>query len=298
MLSGFEGWPSGPLHLTLGVFDAVHRGHQRLIATLARGAHAAGATALAATFDPLPKQVLAPGAPPSALSDVDERAALLREAGAEHVVVFHFDGALAALPAEDFARALAGAGDVRRVVVGPDFRFGHERKGDAATLRAHRIEVESVPALELDGAVVSSTRVRNALIAGDIALARRLLGRDYAVRGTVVSGERRGRGLGYPTINIATPPERLLPKDGIYAMWVDVAGARHQAAASLGVRPTFGGGARRLEAYLLDVDADLYDRPVRAAFVERLRDEAFFESPEDLARQIARDVEATRAALR
>jgi riboflavin kinase/FMN adenylyltransferase len=301
VIRGFEDWPSGPLHVALGVFDGVHVGHRALIAHLARGARATGAVAVAATFDPLPIQVLAPGAPPSALSDADERCALLREAGADVVALIPFDTAFAALAPEAFVARLTGAGGVRRAVVGSDFRFGHDRAGDVGLLRElgrrSGFEVDEFPPLAAGGRVVSSTRIRNALRAGEAELAAALLGRPYAVRGTVVHGERRGRGLGYPTINIETLPERLLPKDGIYAMWIDVAGGRHRAAASLGLRPTFGSGPRRLEAFLLDFSGELYGANVRAAFVLRLRDELYFEGPEALAAQIAKDVEAARQAL-
>lgn len=300
-IEGLAGWPGGPLHVAIGVFDGVHVGHRALIAHLVGGARASGATAVAVTFDPLPIEVLAPGAPPSALSDADERRALLREAGADAVALIRFDGAFAALAPDAFVTGLTRAGEIRRVVVGSDFRFGHERAGDLRLLRGLAREqgfvVDEFPPLAAAGAVVSSTRIRNALRGGEAELAASLLGRPYAVRGTVVHGEQRGRGLGYPTINIETPAGRLLPKDGIYAMRVEVAGMRHAAAASLGLRPTFGSGPRRLEAFLLDFSGELYGARVRASFVRRLRDELYFESPQALASQIARDVEATRAAL-
>lgn len=302
VLRGFAGWPPGTLHLAIGVFDGVHRGHRALVARLREGASAARATALAATFDPLPIRVLAPGAPPSALSDADERAALLATAGAEGVVVFPFDDSFAALGAAAFVGRVAGAGQVRRIVVGPDFRFGHDREGDVALLErlgaAQGFGVEVVPPLEHAGEVVSSTRIRNLLLAGDVRGAAELLGRDYGVRGSVVRGDQRGRALGYPTINIALPPERLLPRDGIYATWTSLDGERYRAATSLGVRPTFGGVERRLECFVLEFSGDLYGREATVAFVTRLRDEVAFPSGEALAAQIAKDVAATRAALR
>jgi riboflavin kinase/FMN adenylyltransferase len=301
-LRDFEGWPRGPLHLAVGVFDGVHRGHQALVQRLRSGAHDAAALALAATFDPLPVQVLAPGAPPSALSDANQRADLLARAGADAVVLFRFDEAFAALSATAFVERVLHAGDVRRIVVGPDFRFGHRREGDVAFLervgRERGVAVDVVAPVEIGGAVVSSTRIRNLLVAGDVRGAAELLGRPYAVSGRVVHGDKRGRALGFPTINVATPPERLLPRDGIYATRVTIESATHAAATSLGVRPTFGGTERALESYLLDVTADLYGEDVTMAFIERLRDELRFESPEALVEQIARDVEATRTALR
>ena len=162
----------------------------------------------------------------------------------------------------------------------------------------HGFEVVIATPVKEGGEVVSSTRIRNALLAGDVTAAARLLGRPYAVEGNVVHGAKRGRALGFPTINLAVPPQRLLPRDGIYAMTARVRDEEVAAAASLGVRPTFGGGDRALEAYLLDWKGDVYGDTIEAAFVKRLRDELRFASAEELTEQIARDVEATRAALR
>jgi riboflavin kinase / FMN adenylyltransferase len=302
ILHDFAGWPRGPLHLAIGVFDGVHLGHRSLVRTIADEARRSGGTPVAATFDPLPIEALAPGAPPSALSDVDERCELLLQAGARAVVVFRFTRDFAAMPPEEFVRRLADAGDVRQVCVGEDFQFGRERAGDVHTLERsaarHGFHVTVAPPVTLDGRVVSSTRIRNALLAGDVAGAARLLGRSYAVTGVVQHGDQRGRALGFPTVNLGTPPNRLLPRDGIYAVWCTVDGQRVPAAASLGVRPTFGAGERRLEAYLLDWSGDAYGDRVRAEFVTRLRDELRFASAAELAEQIAKDVAATRDALR
>ncbi|MGH2492086.1 MAG: bifunctional riboflavin kinase/FAD synthetase [Candidatus Limnocylindria bacterium] len=302
VLRDFTRWPRGPLSLAIGVFDGVHIGHQALIRqTVARAKQQEG-RALAATFDPLPIQALAPGAPPSALSGVEDRSRLLHEAGANDVVIFQFTKEFAAIEPNEFVDRLAGAGEVRQIFVGEDFQFGHDRGGDVRTLTAagpkHGFEVVIATAVKLDGEIVSSTRIRNAVLAGDVANAARLLGRPYSVRGTVVHGAKRGRALGFPTINLAVPPERLLPRDGIYAMSVRVRDEDVAAAASLGVRPTFGGGDRTLEAYLLDWEGNVYGDKIEAAFVKRLRDELRFASAAELSEQIARDVENTRAALR
>lgn len=302
MLHDFAGWPKGPLFVAIGVFDGVHVGHQKLVGDLAAHAKEKGATAVACTFDPMPIEVFAPGAPPSALSDIDERCALLARAGAGAVAVFHFTPAFAALTAEEFATRLAGAGEVREVHCGEDFQFGRERSGNVAALRefgarlGFSVHVEQ-PVTQ-GGKIVSSTRIRNALIAGDVEDAARLLGRPYRVTGSVEHGDKRGRALGFPTVNLAVARNRLLPRDGIYAMWAEVEGKRVAAAASLGVRPTFGAGERRLEAFLLDWEGDVYGERVGAAFVKRLRDELRFASAQELADQIARDVDETREALR
>jgi len=302
VLEDFTGWPRGPLSIAIGVFDGVHIGHRALIRQAAARAKQQSGRAIAATFDPLPIQALAPGAPPSALSDLDERTRLLQEAGANDVVIFHFTKEFAALTADEFVRRLTSAGEVRQILVGEDFQFGHDRGGDVRTLAGagsrFGFEVVVATPVTLDGEVVSSTRIRNALLAGDVESAARLLGRPYSVRGTVVRGDQRGRALGFPTMNLAVPRERLLPRDGIYALWATVNGQRVPAAASLGVRPTFGGGDRVLEAYLLGWSGDAYGDRIEAAFVKRLRDELRFASAAELSTQIAHDVEETRKALR
>ena len=288
------------------MFDGVHLGHQALIRGLVGGARAAGATPLAATFDPLPAQVLAQDPPQSTLVDAPERATLLEHAGASAVIVFTFDKAFSQQSAETFIKRVTGAGDVQRIVVGRDFQFGHGREGAVPALQAlggtYGFAVTVVEPIALGGAVVSSTRIRQSLREGDLGTAQALLGRPYSVTGTIVKGEQRGRALGFPTINVAPPPDKLLPHDGIYATWVTLADGgrerRYRAASSLGVRPTFGGGPRKLESYILDFNEDVYGRQATVAFVERLRDELRFDSAEDLAKQIAKDVEQTRLALR
>ena len=301
-LRDFSGWPQRPTHLAIGVFDGVHLGHRALIAHLARGARLDRAAAVAATFDPLPIQALAPGAPASALSDIADRVRLLKEAGAAAVAVFRFDKAFAQLSADEFLDRVRGACDLRRIVVGPDFHFGRRAEGDSDKLRERGqrdgFSVDIVTPIQMEGAIVSSTRIRNLLLAGDVEAAAAVLGRPYTLRGRVVHGAKRGRALGFPTINLALPKERLLPRDGIYAMWAEMGEGRFKAAASLGIRPTFGGGERVLEAYLLDFSEEVYGEEVEVAFVKRLRDEIAFASPAELSAQIARDVDETRRALR
>ena len=301
MLRDLEDWPPGPVHVALGVFDGVHTGHRALLDHLVQGARAAGARAIAVTFDPLPEVGLGLDAAASALTTIDERERLLRAAGADDVAVLAFDAAFAAQTAARFIDRLCSAGHIRRVVVGHAFRFGSGREGDPATLRragrARDFEVSVLEPVTLGGGIVSSTRIRNAVRTGDLATAERLLGRPYSVDGDVVRGAQRGRGLGYPTINVRTAPEKILPQDGIYACRVEIGNARYGAATSLGSRPTFGPGPRTLECHLLDYSGDLYGVRVRVVFVERLRDELTFAGPAELIAQIARDVAQTRAAL-
>lgn len=296
-LRDFTDWPPGAIHLAIGVFDGVHLGHRAVIAQLARGAKLQDAAPVAATFDPLPIRVLAPGAPPSALSDISDRVRLLCEAGAREVVIFGFDDAFTKMSADAFVDRVVAAADVRRIVVGPDFHFGHRAQGDVEKLRARGtrdgFEVDVVTPIEADGAIVSATRIRNLLLAGDVKSATGLLGRPYTVRGRLMRGAKHGRALGFPTINLALPKERLFPRDGIYAVWAEMGEGRFKAAATLGAR----GGERVLEAYLLDFDGEVYGDEVEVAFMKRLRDEMAFENAAELSAQIARDVEETKAAL-
>lgn len=302
VIHDFDGWPGGTLFVAVGVFDGVHRGHQELIRRTADRAHDRGARAITTTFDPLPIQVLAPGAPPFALSDLDERTRLLHEAGTDDVVVFHFDKGFAAMSPDEFIRRVTGAGQVRQIVVGEDFQFGHDRAGNVRTLveagPTAGFEVFVAPPFQMESEVVSSTRVRNALLAGDVTTAARLLGRRYRVRGTVAEPAEHGRGLGFPTIKIVVPPSRLLPRDGIYAMTVRLGDTEVAAAASVGIRPTAHGADRALEAYVLDAVAGLHGNAIEGTFVTRLRDEVRFATPAELREQIARDVRAAREALR
>lgn len=302
VLHDFDGWPGGTLFVAVGVFDGVHRGHQELIRRTGHRAHDRGARVITTTFDPLPIQVLAPGAPPFALSDIDERTMLLHEAGTDDVVVFHFNKAFAAMAPGEFIRRVTGAGQVRQIVVGEDFQFGHDRAGNVQTLveagPTSDFEVFVAPPFRMDGEVVSSTRVRNALLAGDVVAASRLLGRRYVVHGAVAEAAEHGRGLGFPTIKIVVPPSRLLPRDGIYAMALRLRDRDVAAVASVGIRPTARGADRTLEAFLLDPVADLSGSPIGGAFVKRLRDEVRFATPAELSEQIARDVTAAREALR
>lgn len=286
----FAGWPRGPLHLAIGVFDGVHIGHRALIAAVATRAARESATAMAMTFDPLPVEVLAHSAPPSRLTDLDERLALLRSAGAQTVVVLHFTREMSLLTPDEFGDRLASAGDLRRVAVGEDFRFGQGRAGDVAALRSigarRGFTVDIAAPVAASGSVVSSTRVRNALLAGAVDEAAALLGRPYSVAGAVGAAEG-GRSLGYPTVDVAVPRERLLPRDGVYAVWASTGGKRVMAAANL--------GERRLEAFPLE--GELPQGEVRIEFAKRIRDELRFESADAASRQIAKDVADTRKAL-
>jgi riboflavin kinase/FMN adenylyltransferase len=289
--------------VAVGNFDGVHRGHQALVARALERARATGGSAVALTFDPHPARVLQPQRPLRRLMTEEQRAECLDALGLHVLAVLPFTADLAALSPEEFAtRVLCEMLGAQAVVVGADFRFGRARAGDVATLRAlgSRLgfDVLAVEPVLAGGAPVSSTRIREALAAGDAELARLLLGRSYFVDGPVVRGDGRGRTLGIPTANVAVENE-ILPRTGVYAGRAGVVGeSLRDAVVNLGRRPTFGGGEPTVEAHLLDFDADLYGRRLRIAFEARLRDERAFPGKDALVAQIREDVAAARAILR
>ncbi len=289
--------------MTLGNFDGVHRGHQALVAeVVAWGRRVAGA-AVVVTFDPHPARVLHPGPAKSALMTLEQKAEVLASLGVDRLAVLPFTESLARMPAEDFARrVLRQALGAARVVVGQDFRFGEARAGDVVALarfgESLGFGVSSVSPVEQDGAVISSSRIRDRLAAGEVAVARVLLGRPFYVDGVIVRGDGRGQALGFPTANVATPNETL-PRLGVYACRIRLRGgvSAWPAVANLGQRPTFGGGATTLEAHLLGFEGDLYGQEARVEFVDRLRAEKAFSGPEALIEQIRRDADTARRVL-
>lgn len=299
--------PEGSV-VTIGAFDGVHLGHRALIGEVRRRALGLGARTAVVTFDRHPATVVRPESAPRLLTDLDQKLELLASTGVDLTLVVHFDEARSKEPAEEFVtEVLVGCLAARLVVVGADFHFGHQRRGNVGLLRemggALGFEVEGLELVTVASSgpePVSSTAIRAALAAGDVERAAVMLGRPHEVRGVVERGDQRGRQLGYPTANTVVPPEIQLPADGIYAGWyLRPDGSPHRAAISLGRRPTFYDGSNPsvLEAYLLDFDDDLYGEEARVRFVARLRGEERFESVEDLVAQMGRDVAATRARL-
>lgn len=296
-----ERWPAPAV--AIGMFDGVHRGHQELARRAVAVARERGGTPAVLTFDPHPSQVLAPAACPPLLVGLERRLALLAEAGVEAVVVEPFTPELAAMAAPDFIdHVLVRALGARHVVVGWNWRYGHGRTGTTDSLAQHGARagftVDAVAPVVVGGEPVSSTRIRAAVRAGDLRAAAELLGRPYAVDGTVVHGAERGRAIGVPTANVA-PDVPILAPTGIYAAWLRLdGGPRLPTATSLGTNPTFTDGtAVSLEAHVLDFAGDLYDRRVQVELVERLRGEARFDSVEALVAQIREDIAAARTAL-
>ena len=281
---GVQEVESKPRAVALGTFDGVHVGHRRVL----DAARAAGPTPTAVTFDPHPRVVLGYGV--ELLVPLSRRLELLAEAGIEEALVVDFDLELAQLSPEAFAERVLRPIGSEVVVAGSNFRFGQGRAGDLEQLRGLGFDARAVPLVE----GVSSTRIRDLLRAGEVERAAAMLGRPAEVAGTVVAGDARGGTLGFPTANLRSEPGLLVPGYGIYAGAAD----GHRAAISIGTNPHYGGGERRIEAFLLDFAGDLYGKRLTLELWQRLRDERAFESEEELIAQIARDVEATRAAAR
>lgn len=292
-----------PRAVTIGAFDGLHIGHQGIFARLVEAAGEVAGPACVLSFEPLPSEVLALGEPPARLTCFRERYRYLEYAGIDEFYCARF-AAIRRLSAEQFIeRILVGCLAARHVVVGHDFRFGAGRAGSLDDLRAagrsRGFDVTVVEPVEVDGVRVSSTAIRAALVAGDLAAARRMLGRDYSMTGRVVRGLGLGRQLGYPTANVNLDRRRS-PIDGIFAVRVGGAAfgaARLDGVASVGTRPTVGGGQALLEVMVFDFDGDLYGTEITVHFIRRLREERHFSGLEELKAQMALDVVEAREAL-
>lgn len=288
--------------VTIGNFDAVHRGHHALIGRLLDLAGRYGAVPTLVTFDPHPRRVLH-GEAPCELTTEDSKLALLEEAGLERVVILTFDRGLSLVEPEDFVRRiLIDQLRAAAMVVGSRFRFGHKAAGDVRLLRSMGreggFEVVSVRLKKVAGRTVSSTAIRAAVEGGDLEWANRALGRPYSLPGTVVRGHRRGASLGFPTANLDVPSSMCVPKAGIYAGYMDLDGVRMPSAISVGTNPQFGRNPLTVEAFIIGFDGELYGRHAEAMFLARLRDEKRFPTKKQLIEAMERDVARTREVLR
>ena len=288
--------------VALGNFDGFHLGHQAVVSRAVARAFHERRPVIVATFDPHPVAFFKPDVPTFRLTTIDQREELFRHAGADAMLVFEFGPALAAMDAEEFVaevlgRQIGAAG----VVTGDDFSFGKGRRGDVALLAKvgaeHGIGAEAVAQVELDGERISSGRIREALIDGDIGFATRMLSRDYAIEGVVQRGDARGRELGYPTANMSLSDYQR-PKYGIYAVRVTLEdGSEHPGVASLGVRPTFDPPQELLEAHLFDFDGDMYGQKIEVALHAYIREERKFDSIEALVAEMRNDEAQARKLL-
>ncbi len=290
-----------PSVVTIGSFDGVHRGHAQLIQTVVDHAHAQNAASIVVTLNPHPRLVLNPDSPMLLLSTLDERLALLSQQGLDYVVVFPFSLEQSKLRAREFVQLVREHLNMVELVCGPNFALGYKREGTLSVLRELGAElgfaVTVVEPYVGDDGIISSTRVRDLIAQGHVKIASKLLGRYPLLRGIVVHGDHRGRELGYPTANLDVPDRKLIPANGIYAVRVRFANQWYDGAASIGVRPTFGGGKRFVEIYLLDFARWIYGEELEVYFIERLRDEEKFEGVPQLLEQMALDVKKARQIL-
>ena len=287
--------------LTVGAFDGIHIGHRDLIQKMVERARDKGYLSGLITFAPHPTTVLRPQEPFYYLTTPGDKASLLEPLGLDVLIILNFDLHLASMPPRTFVQRLREQMGMRELWIGPDFALGKKRQGDPVTLRdlgrELGFEVLNIPYVVQAKERVSSSAIRALLREGDVVRVARLLGRHYAVSGQVVHGARRGRKLGFPTANVAVAPDRALPADGVYATYAYLGAERFPSVTNVGVRPSFGSGARSVEAFLIDVNRDLYDNELTIAFVERLRPELRFDDIQELIVQIERDVEQTRQIL-
>ncbi|HMH42243.1 MAG TPA: bifunctional riboflavin kinase/FAD synthetase [Pyrinomonadaceae bacterium] len=286
---------SRPTVVTLGVFDGLHIGHQLIMKTVVERARAAGTVPTVITFEPHPRAVLHPESAPPLLQTFDQKIEALGVLGIAQTIVIHFDKAFSQIRAEDFLReVVVDRLQAKEVYLGRGFAFGHNREGHIDLLRRVSGQLgfiaDEVPEVQIRGARVSSSCIRELILLGQLNLARRMLGRPYGVQGSVVRGDARGQTLGFPTANI-DPQNRVIPKSGVYVTAILIDGRWRQSVTNVGVRPTFGDATQSsIETHVLRWSGDLYERTVRVRFLHRLRSERKFGSIDELKTQIERDV--------
>ncbi|GIF10387.1 bifunctional riboflavin kinase/FAD synthetase [Actinoplanes teichomyceticus] len=298
------GW--GRSVVTIGVFDGVHRGHQAIIGHAVKRARDMGLQSVVLTFDPHPAEVVRPGSHPAVLTEPVRKAELIEQLGVGALCVVPFTPAFSQLEPNEFVHdVLVESLHAADVVVGDNFRFGRRAAGDVTLLeslgRTFGFTVEEAPLVSADGVVFSSTYIRSCVDAGDVRAAATALGRPHRLAGVVVRGDQRGRELGFPTANLMTHRYAAVPADGVYAAWLTRGGenaGRWRASVSIGTNPTFSGRERRVEAYALDFQGDLYGERIGLDFVEHLREQRTYDSIEPLIAQIRADVDETRRLLR
>lgn len=299
-VEAFRARQARPVHIALGTFDGLHRGHRAIVDAVVAASQGGGESVIT-TFDPHPLTVLAPPPHPFLLSTLAERLDLFAAAGAEAALVLRYDEQMRDVSATAWLDLLFRNIGARHVVISSTHTFGRNREGTAAFLqswgREHGVRVTVVPLVSVGDQVVSSSGIRALLLQGDVRTAASWLGRWYTVSGTVVRGEGRGGTLGIPTANLKTPSDKLIPATGVYAAYATIRGATYQAATNVGVRPTFGGTVLSVEAHLLQASVEAYGERLELAFVERLRSEVRFSGAAELRAQIVTDIQAARDVL-
>jgi riboflavin kinase/FMN adenylyltransferase len=280
--------------LTIGVFDGVHAGHRYLLEKLKQRAAEKNLLSVVVTFNPHPQSVLHPHNQLLWLSDVEDRIKSLQELGINMVAVLSFTSKVAQLSAQEFISLLKKHLRMRAIMVGPDFALGRGREGNIDLLRSlgreMKFSVEVIPPFTINGEVVRSTLIRQALAQGDMIRVERLMGHYFHLGGKVITSEKRGRVLGFPTANLDMTQQQALPGNGIYATITQVDGKQFPSATNVGIRPTFGEGKKTVETHLLNYKGDLYGKEIRVEFVQKLRDEQRFPSSEELKAQMGKDI--------
>ncbi len=293
--------PQGETVLTIGVFDGVHSGHRYLLEKLQQRAAEKKLLSGVVTFSPHPQSVLHPHNQLPWLSNLEDRVRAFRELGINIVAVLTFTPKVAQLSAQEFISLVQKHLRMRGIMVGPDFALGRGREGNINLLRAlgreMKFSVEVISPYTINGEVVSSTLIRQALVQGDMRRVERLMGHYFYLGGKVITSDKRGRVLGFPTANLDIQPQQALPGNGIYATIAQVDGKQFPSATNIGIRPTFGEGAKTVETHLLNYKGDLYGKEIRVEFVQKLRDERHFPSSEELKVQIEKDVREVEAIL-
>ncbi|MBA7620619.1 Bifunctional riboflavin kinase/FMN adenylyltransferase [subsurface metagenome] len=293
--------PKKDMLLTIGVFDGVHLGHKYLLSQLAEHARQQDLLSGVVTFRQHPQEVLSPQTRLPFLTDLAERTNLLKNEGVEAIIPLSFTSEIAQLSARQFVSLLMRYLRMRGLVIGPDFTLGRNREGNIDSLRTlgqdMNFIVTVIPLIMINGEVVSSTAIRNALANGDMKRVLNLAGHPFSLNGRVTSGTGRGLELGFPTANLDIVPEQALPADGVYATWAYIDGKAFKSMTNVGKRPTFGGSQRTVEVYVLDYHSDLYGCELRIDIMARLRSEGRFDTVDKLKKQITEDIEQGRAIL-
>ena len=287
--------------VTIGNFDGVHLGHQEIFKKIVRQAEETHKKSVVITFDPHPQKIMHPEKRPFfLLTPLQEKLNLIESCGVDAVILISFSTEFADVTAEDFVEGILWKKlRLSKLFVGYDYAFGKGKAGNAQFLtksgRRLGFQVEEIGVVETGGMIASSTNIRLSILAGNVGLAAEMLGRPYSVSGTVVKGYRRGTGMGYPTANIRS--EKVIPATGVYAVVAELEGARHNGVINIGNNPTFGNEETSAEVHLLDFEGDIYEKNITVLFIDRLRDERRFKNPEELARQIKKDIEKARKIL-
>ncbi|MFC1987754.1 bifunctional riboflavin kinase/FAD synthetase [Chloroflexota bacterium] len=293
--------PEKDMLLTIGVFDGVHLGHKYLISQLIERARQQDLISGVITFRQHPREVLSPRTRLPYLTSLDEKVSLLKNEGVETVITLSFTRESAQLSAGQFIGLLKKHLRMRGLIIGPDFALGRNREGDTDSLRKLgqdiNFSVTVIPPMMINGEVVSSTTIRNALAKGDMEKVNSLMGRPFSLQGRVISGTGRGSGLGFPTTNLGIDPKQALPADGVYTTWAHIDGEVYQSVTNIGRQPTFNGHERTVETFILNYHGNLYGHKLKIDLVERLRSEKRFDTTEELKKQITEDVKQGIALL-